>query len=333
MKNIKESGRTEANVNNPTVQDNRGQELTLNEKLEMRHRINQLILQKAVKTTLKKVEKLLVKGEYEAAANELKMAVDATGDVRVRLPFALMSFWEMGGEGIDIDMDMLLYHLRLAADDGHIPSMHLLGMLYNNGHVTDVYHEGQIMSNRANILDPTGKLWNYLNVVLSARVKSRSDQVTEIIKAIHEPASHFYNHEEAGKAASLLDISTVPNRRFTEVIGDHNCEELLKRCVSLLHAGYYTEVECFLKLAAHYDVVAANHHLTMLYKCMDLRKEAFESTNSAVAFGSVPLMYTLSAMYRCGYGLKKSNLMADAWYWKAVESDINNRGLMTTITL
>jgi hypothetical protein len=53
----------------------------------------------------------------------------------------------------------------------------------------------------------------------------------------------------------------------------------------------------------------------------------------AVAFGSVPLMYTLSAMYRCGCGVRKSNIMADAWYWKAVEWDIDNRGLMTTITL
>lgn len=331
MKNIKESGRTEANVNNPTVQGNRGQELTLNEKLEMRHRINQLILDKVVKSTLKKVEQLLVKGKYEAAANELKMAVEATGNVRVRLPYALMCFYELGGEGFDLDM--LLYHLRLAVADGHIPSMHLLAMLYSNAQIDDVYHEGQIMSNRASILDPEGKLRNCLYVVLSMKAKDPAEQAESIIKAIHEPASSFYTHEDAGKSAVYLDISTMPNRRFAEISGGHHCENLLNEAVRLLHAGHYKEVEYILKQAAKYDLVAAYWYLALFYIGLGYKKEAFDCVNTAVAFGSVSLTYTLSAMYRCGYGVKKSNLMADAWYWKAVELDIDNRGLKTAITL
>ena len=331
MKKIKDSGRPEANVNNPTVQGNQGQELTLNEKLEMRHRVNQLILQKAVKTTLKKVERLLVKGKYEAAANELKMAVDATGDVRVRLPFALMRFYGLGGE--QFDLDMLLYHLRLAAADGHIPAMHLLAMLYNNPQVADVYHEGQILSNRARILDPDGKLENYLNVVLFTKARRSTEQVENIINIIHEPASHFYNHEEAGKSAAFLDLSTMPNRRFVEITGGHQCEELLNESVALLHAGYYEDVERVLEQAKKHDVVAANSYLAMLYIGLGDKKKAFECVYTAVAFGSVPLMYTLSAMYRCGCGVRKSKTLADAWYWKAVEWDINNRGLKTAITL
>ena len=331
MKKIKDSGRPEANVNNLTVQGNQGQELTLNEKQEMRLRVNQLILRKVVNSTLRKVERLLVKGKYEAAANELKMAVDATGDVRVRLPFALMRFYGLGGE--QFDLDMLLYHLRLAAADGHIPSMHLLAMLYNNPQVADVYHEGQILSNRARILDPDGKLENYLNVVLSTKARRPTEQVENIIKIIHEPASHFYNHEEAGKSAALLDLSTMPNRRFVEITGGHQCEELLNESVALLHAGHYEDVERVLEQAQKHDVVAANSYLAMLYIGMGDKKKAFECVNSAVAFCSVPLMYTLSAMYRAGYGVKKSNLMANAWYWKAVELDIDNRGLKTAITL
>lgn len=336
MKKIKKTGPFEANesmsnVNNPIVQGNHGQGLTINEELEMRYRINQLILDKVVKSTLKKVEKLLQKGKSEAAANQLKMAVEATGDVRVRLPYALMSFYGLGCE--HFDLDMLLYHLRLAAADGHIPSMHLLAMLYSNAQVTDVYHEGQIMANRACILDPKSKLGNYLNVILSTKVKDSAEQIKSIIEAIHEPASHFYNHEDAGKSAVLLDLSTAPSRRFTEITGGPHCHELLNEAVGLLHAGLYKDVECVLKQAVKHDVVAAKSHLAMFYIGLGHKKEAFECVDIAVAFGSVPLMYTLSAMYRCGYGVKKSNLMADAWYWKAVELDIDNRGLKTAITL
>ena len=318
-------------MNNLTVQGNQGQELTLNEKQEMRLRVNQLILRKVVNSTLRKVERFLVKGKYEAAANELKMAVDATGDVRVRLPFALMRFYGLGGE--QFDLDMLLYHLRLAAADGHIPAMHLLAMLYNNPQVADVYHEGQILSNRARILDPDGKLENYLNVVLFTKARRSTEQVENIINIIHEPASHFYNHEEAGKSAAFLDLSTMPNRRFVEITGGHQCEELLNESVALLHAGYYEDVERVLEQAKKHDVVAANSYLAMLYIGLGDKKKAFECVYTAVAFGSVPLMYTLSAMYRCGCGVRKSKTLADAWYWKAVEWDINNRGLKTAITL
>ena len=336
MQNFKISGRYEANanknnVNNPTVQDNLGQELTISEKLEMKHRVNQLILDKVVKSILKKVEKLLLKGKYEAAANQLKMAVEATGNVRVRLPYALMRFYGLGGKGFDLDM--LLYHLRLAAADGHIPSMHLLAMLYSNAQVADVYHEGQIMANRARILDPKGKLGSYLNVVLSAKVMSPAEQAENIIKAIHEPTSHFYNHEAVGKSAALLDLSTIPNRRFAEITGGHHCEEMLDEAVRILHAGRYKDVEYVLKQAAQDDVAAANWYLALFYIGLGHKKEAFDCVDIAVAFGNVPLMYTLSAMYRCGYGVKKSNLMADAWYWQAVELDIDNRGLKAAITL
>lgn len=336
MKKIKKSGRIEANesmsnVNNPIVQGKHGQGLTTNEELEMKHRVNQLIQDKAVKSTLKKVEKLLMKGKYEAAANELKMAVEATGNARARLPYALMRFYGLGGDGFDLDM--LLYHLRLAAADGHIPSMHLLAMLYSNAQVTDVYHEGQIMANRARILDPKGKLSNYLNVVLSKKVMSQAEQAENIIKAIHEPASHFYSHEDAGKSAVLLDLSTMPTRRFTEITGGLHCHELLNEAVGLLHAGHYKDVECVLQQAVKHDVVAAKSHLAMFYIGLGHKKKAFDCVDIAVAFGSVPLMYTLSAMYRCGFGVMKSNLMADAWYWKAVELDIDNRGLKSAITL
>lgn len=336
MKNSKNSGHSVANENkniagNSAVMDNHGQELTIKEKLEMMYRVNKSITDKVVNSTLRKVERLLVNGVNVVAAHKLEMAVEATGNVRVRLPFALMRFYGLGGE--QFDLDMLLYHLRLAADDGHIPSMHLLAMLYNNPQVADVYHEGQILSNRARILDPDGKLENYLNVVLSTKARRPSEQVESIIKILHEPASHFYNHEEAGKSAALLDLSTMPNRRFVEITGGHQCEELLNESVALLHAGYYGDVERVLEQVKKHDVVAANSYLAMLYIGMGDKKKAFECVETAVAFGSVPLMYTLSAMYRAGYGVRKSKTLADAWYWKAVEWDIDNRGLKTAILL
>ena len=166
------------------------------------------------------------------------------------------------------------------------------------------------------------------------RLNKRILKKVLIIKAIHEPASHFYNHDDAGKSAALLDLSTAPTRRFTEIIGDHHCHKLLNEVVGLLNARHYKDAERVIKQAviAH-DVVAAESHLAMCYIGLDHKKKAFGSVDIAVAFGSVPLMYTLSAMYRCGYGVKKSNLMADAWYWKAVELDIDNRGLKTAIIL
>lgn len=41
----------------------------------------------------------------------------------------------------------------------------------------------------------------------------------------------------------------------------------------------------------------------------------------------------LEMKHRCGYGVRKYSFMADAWYWKAVECDIDNRGLKTAILL
>ena len=346
MKKIQKTGRPEANENKNNVTDTtvlgnngqangnaclpeNGQELTLSKKLELRRRVNKRITDKVVKAALRKAKKLLAKGEYEAAANELKRTVEATGDIRPRLPLALMQYYELGGERYDLDM--FLHNHRLAAADGYIPSMHMLSELYEGGTVADVYHEGQIMSNRAAILDPMGKLKHYLHDILASNVMDRDEQVANVIKAIHEPANHFYNHEEAGRVAALLDISTSPNRRFVEVMGGRQCEELLNESAGYLHAWCYENVERVLEQVKKFDVVAANSHLATLYIIMGNAKKAFECVNIAVAFGSVPLMYTLSAMYRYGCGVRKSNILADAWYWKAVESDIDNRGLKTAI--
>ena len=336
MKNTKDSGRSVANENkniagNFTVMDSHRQELTINEKLEMMNRVNKSITDKVVKSALKRAEKHLINGEDESAANELKKVVEATGDIRPRLPLALMQYYELGGERYDLDM--LLYNHRLAAAEGYIPSMHMLGELYKERIVADVYHEGQIMSNRAAILDPLGKLKHHLHDILAPNVTDREEQVANIIKAIHEPANHFYNHEEAGKYAALLDISTSPNRRFVEVTGGAQCMEWLGESVEHLHAGNYQEVERILKKAKELDVVAGNSHLATLYIGLGKKKQAFRCVDIAVAFGSVSLMYTLSAMYRCGYGVRKYSFMADAWYWKAVEWDIDSRGLRTAILL
>lgn len=346
MKKIKKSGRTEANesknnVTDPTVLGNNGQatgnaclpengqELTLSKKLELRHRVNKRITNKVVKAALRKAEKLLAKGEFEAAANELKRTVEATGDIRARLPLAQMQYYELGGE--QYDSNMFLYNHQLAAAEGYIPSMHMLSELYEGGIIADVYHEGQIMSNRAAILDPMGKLKHYLHDILAPNVMDRDEQVAKVIKAIHEPANHFYNHEEAGKYAALLDISTSPNRRFVEVMGGRQCEELLNESAVYLHAWRYENVERVLQQVKKFDVVAANSYLAKLYIIWGNAKKAYECVNIAVAFGSVPLMYTLSAMYRYGCGVRKSNTLADAWYWKAVESDIDNLGLKNAI--
>ena len=334
MKSTKNSGRSVANEskNNagyPIVMDNHGQELTINEKLEMMHRVNKSITDKVVKSALKRAEKHLINGEDESAANELKKVVEATGDIRARLPLALMQYYEMGGE--QYDSNMFLYNHQLAAAEGYIPSMHMLSELYESGTVADVYNEGQIMSNRAAILDPLGKLKHHLHDILAPNVTDRDKQVANVIKAIHEPANHFYNHEEAGKYAALLDISTSPNRRFVEVMGGRQCEELLNESAAYLHAWRYENVERVLQQVKKFDVVAAYSHLATLYIIMGYAKQAFKCVNIAVAFGSVPLMYTLSAMYRYGCGVRKSNNLADAWYWKAVEWDIDNRGLMNAI--
>lgn len=348
MKKTQKTGRTEANesknnVTDPTALGNNGQatgnaclpengqELTLSKKLELRHRVNKRITDKVVKAALRKAQKLLAKGEYEAAANELKRTVEATGDIRARLPLALMQYYELGGE--HYDLDLLLYNHQLAAAEGYIPSMHMLGELYEGGTVADVYHEGQIMSNRAAILDPQGKLKHHLHDILAPNVMDHDEQVANVIKAIHEPANHFYNHEEAGKYAALLDISTSHNRRFVEVTGGAQCMEWLVESVEHLHAGNYQEVERLLKQVEKLDVVAANLYLATLYIGLGKKKQAFKRVDTAVAFGSVSLMYTLSAMYRCGYGVRKYSFMADAWYWKAVEWDIDNRGLRTAILL
>ena len=340
-KNLGATMPTKNNVTDPTVLGNNGQatgnaclpengqELTLSKKLELRHRVNKRITNKVVKAALRKAEKLLAKGEFEAAANELKRTVEATGDIRARLPLAQMQYYELGGE--QYDSNMFLYNHQLAAAEGYIPSMHMLSELYEGGIIADVYHEGQIMSNRAAILDPMGKLKHYLHDILAPNVMDRDEQVAKVIKAIHEPANHFYNHEEAGKYAALLDISTSPNRRFVEVMGGRQCEELLNESAVYLHAWRYENVERVLQQVKKFDVVAANSYLAKLYIIWGNAKKAYECVNIAVAFGSVPLMYTLSAMYRYGCGVRKSNTLADAWYWKAVESDIDNLGLKNAI--
>lgn len=335
MKKIKESSsievsEKESNVINANIPGIRGLK-TIREKLEMRNELVKVYKNELVKSALKKAEVCLINGEHEAAANELKSAVETTGDVRALLPFTLMQYYELGGE--KYDFDLFLHHLRLAASDGHIPSMHMLAMLYNDEHVADVYNEGQILFNRASILDPEGKLGNYLNVVLSPKIKDSAEQVTNIIKAIHEPANYFYNNEKVGKSEVYLDLPASSYKRFIEIEGGPQCKVLLCESVKHLHSGNYNEVERILKQVEKLDVAVANKYLAMLYIGLHKKKKAFDCARYSAIHGCVPLMYTLSAMYRCGYGVKKSNPKADAWYRKAVESDIDNRGLKTAIIL
>lgn len=334
MKNNKsitiEVSEKENTVINANIQDIRGLK-TIREKLEMRNKLVKVYKDELVKSALKKTEDRLINGDLEAAANELKSAVKTTGDIRVLLPLTLMQYYELGGE--KYDFDLFLHHLRLAASDGHIPSMHMLAMLYNDEHVADVYNEGQILFNRASILDPESKFGNYLNAVFSLKIKGHAEQVANIVKAIHEPASHFYNNEKVGKSAVFLDLPTSSYKRFNEIEGGPQCKELLCESVQHLHSGNYNEVERILKQVEKHDVAAANKYLATLYIGLGKKKKAFECVRYSSIHGCVPLMYTLSAMYRCSYGVKKSNPKADAWYRKAIDSDIDNRGLKTALIL
>ena len=268
----------------------------------------------------------LMNDEFVEANCDLQRIIHIYEPARVAL-YKMLAY-ELDGK--ELNLSVLVHHMRNAAADGHIPSMRLLARLYEAEIFADKYGEAELWMLKASILDPARE-WD--SKLLNPEITPSHLLVKDVLEALDEGMDSFYNNDEAAQKATACAISLPLERSFIEILGGTNCEALLEQSAELLYTGEYDKVESLLKLAGEHDSVAANIFAAQLYDGIGRKEDFFDCIEMAASCGNVPCMYTLSACYRCGYGEEKSEDYADAWYWMACQYDVVNRGLKEAILL
>ncbi len=110
-------------------------------------------------------------------------------------------------------------------------------------------------------------------------------------------------------------------------------KELIARTVVLLEDGKIKQAKRLFEQASGYDHLAAKLFLARYYYGLGRKEEFFDCVKYGASYDIVPCMFTTSACYRYGYGVERSDDLADAWYWMACQYDIDNRGLKEAILL
>lgn len=288
--------------------------------------INRKLVKEFIEVELRDCKCHLMNGEYAEAYCVLQRIFHIHEPARV----ALYKILAYGLDGKELDLNVLIHHMRNAAADGHIPSMRQLAKLFKAEVFEDKYGEAELWMLKASILDPGRERDSDL---FNPESTSRHLLVKDVLEALDEGMDSFYNNEEAAQKAAAIPISLPFERTFIEILGGSNCEALLAQTVEPLHKGEYDTVESLLKQASEYDNVAALIFAAQLYDGIGRKEDFFDNIEMAASYGSVPSMFTLSACYRCGYGVEKSDDYADAWFWMASQYDIDNRGLKEAILL
>ncbi len=288
--------------------------------------INRELCEEFIEVELRDCKRHLMNGEYAEAYCVLQRIFHIYEPARVAL--YKIHAYELGG--MELDLNVLVHHMRNAAADGHIPSMRLFAKLYETDVLEDKYGEAELWMLKASILDPARE-WD--SDLFNPEITPRHLLVKDVLEALDEGMDSFYNNEDAAQKAAAIPISLPFERTFIENLGGSNCEALLAQTVEPLLKGEYDTVESLFKQASEYDYVAAMLFAAQFYDGIGRKEDFFDNIEMAASYGSVPSMFTLSACYRCGYGVEKSDDYADAWYWMASQYDIDNRGLKEAILL
>lgn len=265
------------------------------------------------------IEQHLKDGKFDMAKQELKEIVEQTGDTRCRVAYYRLLSYVDGNSGCN--QKSIEHHVLLAAQRGHICSMNLIFQLLGFDWTVDTRYWRRL----SNILDPMDNLRYDLD-------HFKNISIVDVIDALHEPDSHYYNAEDAEKQAIKYGLKVPATLHYDEttIFGDGEGELLDEAHDYLINRDRVSAEKTYHKLEAANPIHGA-FTLSSLYHSFMEYDKFFDNVKKGARLGIVAHMYTLSAIYRCGFGgAKKSSELADAWFWMATQCDNEEcRGLDT----
>ena len=265
------------------------------------------------------IEQHLKDGKFDMAKQELKEIVEQTGDTRCRVAYYRLLSYLDGNSGCN--QKSIEHHVLLAAQRGHICSMNLIFELLGFDWTVDTRYWRRL----SNILDPMDNLRYDLD-------HFKNISIVDVIDALHEPDSHYYNAEDAEKQAIKYGLKVPATLHYDEttIFGDGEGELLDEAHDYLINRDRVSAEKTYHKLEAANPIHGA-FTLSSLYHSFMEYDKFFDNVKKGARLGIVAHMYTLSAIYRCGFGgAKKSSELADAWFWMATQCDNEEcRGLDT----
>lgn len=265
------------------------------------------------------IEQYLKDGKFDLAKQELKEIVDQTGDTRCRVAYYRLLSYLDGNSGCN--QNSIEHHVLLAAQRGHICSMYLIFKLLGFDWTVNTRYWRRL----SNILDPMDNLKYDLD-------HFKNISIVDVIDALHEPDSHYYNAEDAEKQAIKYGLKVPATLHYDEttIFGDGEGELLDEAHDYLINRDRVSAEKTYHKLEAANPIHGA-FTLSSLYHSFMEYDKFFDNVKKGARLGIVAHMYTLSAIYRCGFGgAKKSSELADAWFWMATQCDNEEcRGLDT----
>lgn len=265
------------------------------------------------------IEQHLKDGKFDMAKQELKEIIDQTGDTRSRVAYYRLLSYLDGDSGCN--QNSIEHHALLAAQRGHICSMNLIFKLLGFDWTVDTRYWRRL----SNILDPMDNLKYDLD-------NFKNISVVDVIDALHEPDSHYYDAEAAEKQAIKYGLKVPATLHYDEttIFGDGEGEFLDEAHDYLINRDRVSAEKTYHKLEAANPIHGA-FTLSSLYHSFMEYDKFFDNVKKGARLGIVAHMYTLSAIYRCGFGgAKKSSELADAWFWMATQCDNEEcRGLDT----
>lgn len=265
------------------------------------------------------IEQHLKDGKFDMAKQELKEIVDQTGDTRCRVAYYRLLSYLDGNSGCN--QKSIEHHVLLAAQRGHICSMNLIFQLLGFDWTVDTRYWRRL----SNTLDPMDNLRYDLD-------HFKNISIVDVIDALHEPDSHYYNAEDAEKQAIKYGLKVPATLHYDEttIFGDGEGDLLDEAHDYLINRDRVSAEKTYHKLEAANPIHGA-FTLSSLYHSFMEYDKFFDNVKKGARLGIVAHMYTLSAIYRCGFGgAKKSSELADAWFWMATQCDNEEcRGLDT----
>lgn len=265
------------------------------------------------------IEQYLKDGKFDLAKQELKEIVDQSGDTRCRVAYYRLLSYLDGNSGCN--QNSIEHHVLLAAQRGHICSMNLIFQLLGFDWTVDTRYWRRL----SNILDPMDNLRYDLD-------HFKNISIVDVIDALHEPDSHYYNAEDAEKQAIKYGLKVPATLHYDEttIFGDGEGGFLDEAHDYLINRDRVSAEKTYHKLEAANPIHGA-FTLSSLYHSFMEYDKFFDNVKKGARLGIVAHMYTLSAIYRCGFGgAKKSSELADAWFWMATQCDNEEcRGLDT----
>ena len=267
------------------------------------------------------IEQYLKDGKFDLAKQELKEIVDQSGDTRCQVAYYRLLSYLDGNS--DRNQNSIEHHVLLAAQRGHICSMNLIFELLGFDWTIDTRYWRRL----SDILDPMDNLKYDLD-------HFKNISVVDVIDALHEPDSHYYIAEDSEKRAIKYGLkvpATLHHDESTIICDDAVEEGLLNKAQAYLKKRDKISAE---KLYDKLETINPAHGVfvkSLIYHSFMEYDKFFDNVKKGARLGIVAHMYTLSAIYRCGFGgAKKSSELADAWFWMATQCDNEEcRGLDT----